>query len=336
MYILAAIIAFGVLILIHELGHFILAKLNGVKVEEFAIGMGPKLASISGKETQYSIRILPIGGYVKMLGDEESSDDPRAFNNKSPVRRLSIVIAGPLMNLILAVCIYIVIGMMAGIELPVVNSVVKGSPAEKIGIQKGSELYKINGARILTWDDFVVYVSLAKDKPINLSIKNDGVVKDYNIKPMKNKETGTYMVGVGGKVLTSPNIFQSIEYGFKQTLTMVRESFLSYKLLFTRQASLNDVGGPVTIVKLTRKAAMAGLVPYLNVLALLSASIGILNLVPFPALDGSYVLVCLYEIISGKKANENKIGIINTIGFTILMAFMILIIFKDIVYPINF
>lgn len=336
MYILAAIVAFGILILIHELGHFLLAKLNGVKVEEFAIGMGPKIASINGKETQYSIRILPIGGYVKMLGDEDASDDPRAFNNKSPFRRLSIVIAGPVMNIILAMLLYIVIGLIAGIELPVVNSVLNDSPALKAGIQKGDEIYKVNGSRILTWDDFALYVGLAKDKPINLSVKHDGIVKDYNIKPMKDKQTGRYMVGVEAEVITSPNMLQSIDHGFKETITIVREALLSYKLLFTHQASFSDVGGPVTIVKITRKAAMEGLVPYLSILALLSSSIGILNLVPFPALDGSYVIVCLYEIISGKKANEKKVGIINTIGFSILMAFMVIVIVKDIVYPINF
>ncbi len=336
MYILVAIIALGILIIIHELGHFILAKLNDVKVEEFSIGMGPKLASINSKETQYSIRILPIGGYVKMLGDEDKSEDPRAFNNKSPLRRLSIVIAGPLMNIMLAVMIYISIGAISGFVLPVVNSVVPNSPAAKIGIQTGSTIYKVNGSSILTWDDFAVFIGLAKNNKINLEVKKDGIIKSYSMMPMKDKTTGRYMVGVGGKVVASPTILQSINYGFKETISMVREAFLSFKLLFTHQASMNDVGGPVTIIKITRKAAIAGIIPYLSIIAFLSSQIGILNLVPFPALDGSYVLVCLYEIVSGKKANENKVGVINTIGFTVLMVFMVLIIFKDIVYPVNF
>ncbi len=336
MYILAAIIAFGILIIIHELGHFVLAKLNDVKVEEFSIGMGPKLASISGKETQYSIRILPIGGYVKMLGDEDKSADPRAFNNKSPFRRLSIVIAGPLMNILLAVMIYIAIGSISGFELPIVNSLVPNSPAASAGIQKGATIYKVNGSRILTWDDFAVFIGLAKNNKLNLEVKENGVVKSYNMTPMKEKTTGRYMVGIAGAVVSKPNILQSISYGFKQTISMIREAFLGFKLLFTHQASMNDVGGPVTIIKITREAAIAGLVPYLSIVAFLSSQIGILNLVPFPALDGSYVLVCLYEIVSGKKANENKIGIINTIGFTVLMVVMVLVIFKDIVYPVNF
>lgn len=336
MYLVIALLAFGVLILVHEFGHFIMAKLNKVKVEEFAIGMGPKLFSISGKETQYSLRIFPIGGYVKMLGEEDKSNDPRAFNKKSPIRRLSIVAAGPFMNILLAVILYIFIGKIAGVVVPNVSGVIPNSAAYKVGIQEGDELYKVNGSRILTWDDFVVYVSLAKNNVTNIQVKRDGNIKTYNVKPLKDKKTNRYMIGVEGTEIASPNIVQSVKYGVRQTISMINEAFLSFKLLFTHQASFNDVGGPVTIIKITRKAALAGMIPLLTIVALLSSQIGILNLVPFPALDGSYVLVCLYEIISGKSADEKKIGVINTVGFTVLMVFMVLVIFKDIVYPINF
>lgn len=336
MYFIAAIIAFGVLILIHELGHFTLAKLNGVVVEEFAIGMGPKLFGIKGKETQYSIRILPFGGYVKMLGDQEKSDEPGAFNNKSPLQRLSIVIAGPVMNLILAIVLYSLIGSLGGFHLPIVDKTVPSSPAETAGIKSGDQLISINGSRILTWEDFAVGIGLAKDKPINLTVKQGGTLKKYTLQSIVDKETKTRIVGVYPTAITSPTILQSIGYGFRETVSMIKQVFLSFKILFTGGASINDVGGPVTIIKITRQAAIAGLIPLLTIIAFLSSQLGILNLVPFPALDGSYVLVCLYEIVTGKAVDENKVSFINTIGFTILMAFMVLIIIKDIIFPVNF
>ncbi|AJA48113.1 putative zinc metalloprotease CA [Clostridium pasteurianum DSM 525 = ATCC 6013] len=336
MYVIAAIVAFGILILIHELGHFTLAKLNGVVVEEFAIGMGPKLFGIKGKNTQYSIRILPFGGYVKMLGDQEKSDDPGAFNNKSPLQRLSIVIAGPIMNLILAVVLYCIIGGIGGFALPTVNKLVPDAPAAKAGLKTGDQLVKINGMRILTWEDFSMGVALAKDNPINLTVNQNGELKGYTLDTIKEEGTNRRIVGIYPEIVSAPTISQSIVYGFKETVSIIKQVFLSFKIIFTGGASLNDVGGPVTIIKITRQAAIAGIIPLLTIVAFLSSQLGILNLVPFPALDGSYVLICLYEIITGKPVDENKIGIINTIGFSILMAFMVLIIIKDIVFPVNF
>ncbi|MDF2502548.1 M50 family metallopeptidase [Clostridium sp.] len=336
MYVIAAILAFGVLILIHELGHFTLAKLNGVIVEEFAIGMGPKLFGIKGKQTQYSIRIFPFGGYVKMLGDQEKSNDPGAFNNKLPIQRLSIVLAGPVMNIILAIVLYCIIGGFSGFSLPVINNTVPNSPAASAGIKAGDQLVKVNGIGVLTWEDFSMGVALAKDKPINLTVKQNGELKRYTLNTVKDKETNRRIVGIYPKVVSSPTVLQSIGYGFRETISIIKQVFLSFKILFSGGASFNDVGGPVTIIKITRQAAIAGIIPLLTITAFLSSQLGIINLVPFPALDGSYVLICLYEIITGKSVDENKVGIINTVGFTILMAFMVLIIIKDIVFPVNF
>ena len=148
MYIIAAIIAFGVLIIIHELGHFILAKLNGVKVEEFSIGMGPKLFGIKGKETEYLIKLLPIGGYVKMLGDEGKSEDPKAFNNKSSARKLSIVAAGPIMNFILGIILFSIIASARGYLSPVVSKTLPGEPAAIAGIKSGDKITKANNSKI--------------------------------------------------------------------------------------------------------------------------------------------------------------------------------------------
>lgn len=331
-----ALLVLGFLILIHELGHFVAARLNDVMIEEFSIGMGPKIAGIKGKETQYSIRAFPIGGYVKMLGDEEKSADPRAFNNKSSLRRLSIVSAGPIMNIVLAVILYCVVGGYRGIELPMVDKVVANSPAQTVGVQSGDKIIKVDDYSVLTWDDFAVGVSLAKGNTINLSVKRNGEIKSFSIKPKLDKEENRYMVGIYSKVITSPNVLQSIDYGSKETISMIKQAILSFKLLFTGKASANDVGGPVTIVRITGAAAQAGIIPLLTMTAFISSQLGILNLLPIPALDGGYVFLFLFQIITGKKVDDDKIGVVTTIGFTILMALMVVVVLKDILYPIKF
>lgn len=336
LYIIAALIAFGFLVFFHELGHFTLAKLNGVKIDEFAIGMGPKLFGIKGKETLYSIRILPIGGYVKMLGEEEKSEDPRAFNNKSPLRKLSIVIAGPIMNLILAVVLFCIIGAASGIVLPKVNVVEPKSAAEDIGVKAGDELLKVNGNSILTWEDFSLYIALAKNNPINLTVNRSGKTINYTVKPKYNKEEKRYLVGVSPIIIKNPTLVQSITNGFKQTISMINQALLSFKLLFTGKVSTSDVGGPVTIIKMTGAAAKAGILSLLTIVAFLSTQLGVINLLPFPALDGGFVFLYLFQIITGKKVDDNKVGVVTTIGFTILMGLMVVVVLKDILYPINF
>lgn len=333
---IVALIVLSFLVLVHELGHFILAKLNNIMVEEFSIGMGPKLISIKGKETVYSIRAFPIGGFVKMLGDEDKSEDPRAFNNKSPLRRLSVVIAGPVMNILLAVILYCIVGGYRGIELPVVNTVMPSSAAQEVGIKPGDELKKINGSNILTWDDFALGVALAKGNSLNIDVKRNGTIQSFTVKPKLDKEQNRYLVGITSKVITSPNILQSIDYGFKETITMINEAFLGFQMLFTGKASASDVGGPVTIVRITGAAAEAGFIPLLVMTAFISSQLGILNLLPIPALDGSYVFLFLFQIITGKKVDDDKVGLINTIGFSILMALMVVVVIKDILYPVQF
>lgn len=331
-----ALLVLSFLVLVHELGHFIVARLNDVMVEEFSIGMGPKIFGIKGKETQYSIRAFPIGGFVKMLGDEEKSDDPRAFNNKSSARRLSVVLAGPIMNILLAIILYSVVGGFRGIETPIVDQIVDNSPAQMVGIKSGDKIVKIDDMSVLTWDDFAVGVSLAKGKALNVSVKREGQIKNFTVKPVMNKEENRYIIGITSKVITSPNVLQSVEYGGKETVSMVKQALLSFKLLFTGKASAGDVGGPVTIVRVTGAAAQAGILPLIMMTAFISSQLGILNLLPIPALDGGFVFLYLFQIISGKKVDDDKVGVVTTIGFTILMALTVVIVLKDILYPIKF
>ena len=176
-YILGAILAFSILVIVHELGHFTLAKLNGVKVEEFSLGMGPKLFGIKGVETEYLIKAFPIGGYVKMLGEEEKVSDVRSFSSKSPAQKLSIIAAGPLMNFILAIFIFAFIGSIRGFALPIVDTVDVDKPAYTVGIQKGDKIITVNNKKIRTWDDFFTEVYMANGNSLNISLLRNGEKK---------------------------------------------------------------------------------------------------------------------------------------------------------------
>lgn len=332
--ILCGIIALGVLIIVHELGHFILAKVNDVKVEEFSIGMGPKIVGIKGKETQYSIRALPIGGYVKMLGEQEKCDDARAFSNKSSLRKLSIVAAGPLMNFIFAIIIFSVTSL-GGFPVPKIDSTVSGKPADTV-LQKGDVIKEINNHNIYTWDDISYQVNTIKNGNLKLTIERDNKILNFNLKPAYDAESKSYMIGIAPVVNTKPSVMDALRYGSAKTISLTKLTFSVLGSLFTGKFSASDVGGPITIIKVSGKAVQNGFVSLLVFSAFLSVQLGIFNIIPFPALDGGYIFLFLFEIITRKKVNENKVGVLNYIGFTILMFLMVLVIIKDILYPINF
>lgn len=334
-YILGAILAFSVLVIVHELGHFTLAKLNGVKVEEFSLGMGPKLFSIKGKETEYLIKALPIGGYVKMLGEEEKVSDARSFSSKSPVQKLSIIAAGPLMNFILAIALYAIIGSVRGFAIPVVDKVDENKPAYTAGIAKGDKIIAVNNKKISTWDDFFTQVYMANGSKLNIKLQRNEEIKSIDVVPVKDPVENRYIVGIYPTLLEKPGLGKSMSYGFTQTKTIITQTFSVLKTLFTGKASASDIGGPITIIKVSTKAAEQGFIPLMAIAAYLSVQLAIFNIIPFPALDGGWIFLLLFEIITRKKVDDNKIGFINYIGFAILMTLMVVVLIKDILYPIK-
>jgi regulator of sigma E protease len=334
-YILGAILAFSILVIVHELGHFILAKLNGVKVEEFSLGMGPKLFGFKGKETEYLIKALPIGGYVKMLGEEEKVSDVRSFSSKSPVQKLSIIAAGPIMNFILAIFIFAFIGSIRGFAVPIVDTVDKDKPAYTSGIQSGDKIMSVNNKKIKSWDDFFTEVYMANGNRLNIKLQRNSEIKSVDVTPIKDPIENRYIVGIRPVLLERPGLIKSISYGFTQTNTIIGQTFGVLKTLFTGKASAGDIGGPITIIKVSTKAAEQGIIPLMAFAAYLSVQLAIFNIIPFPALDGGWIFMLLFEIITRKKIDDNKVGIINYIGFSILMALMVIVIIKDILYPIK-
>ena len=332
LYILLALVFIGILVLGHELGHFTLAKINGVLVEEFSIGMGPKLFSIKGKETRYSIRAIPIGGYVKMLGEQEKSSDQRSFTNISPVRRLSIIAAGPFMNFVIAIVFFAILGANQGFMTNKVKAVVPDSPAYKVGLKTGDEIVKIGANKISTWEDFVTGIYNSKGAPVNITVKRDNKEINYTITPVK--EADRLIIGVYAQE-GKTGLLSSISYGFKETGFIIKQTFSFFGTLFKGKATANDFGGPVTIIKFSAQAAQTSLWNLVFLMAGFSVQFGIFNVIPFPALDGGYIFLYLFQIITGKEIDEKKVGVINYFGFILLMLLMAAVTLKDIFYPIN-
>ncbi|MEQ8197526.1 MAG: RIP metalloprotease RseP [Clostridiaceae bacterium] len=339
MYIVLSILAFSVLIFVHELGHFIMAKLNDVKVEEFSIGFGPRIAGIKIGETDYCIRLLPFGGRVAMLGEngEENADtvtdSARSLNSKHPLRKISIIVAGVFMNYLLAVVIFTGLAFHSGVVLPQVKKVLSDSPAEKVSLKAGDTFIKIDNVKILTSDDVRVALALAKGRAMNVTVKNGDETRNLSITPMKTSE-GDYLMGFEFNSIEKPSFLQSFQYGIKETVSIVNQTILGFKTLFSGNANLKtDVGGPVTIIKMSGVAAKAGIANLLFFVALISINLAVLNLLPFPALDGGWTFFILIELITGKKIPSKFMNAVNSIGLMILFGLMVLVTIKDLVFP---
>lgn len=336
MYIIFAILAFSLLIIVHELGHFIMAKVNGIRVEEFAIGMGPKIFSIQGKETKYSIGILPIGGYVKMLGEEEEVEDNRSFSSKSPLRRISVILAGAIMNFLLALVLFTMILSKNGYTIAEVGEVQPNTPAYESGLQTGDKFLNINGEKVFSADDVSVAIAMSKGNPVDIEFERGGEVKDITITPKLNEEN-KYVIGFYFGIEKNPTFIQGVKQSFKQTTSIISQTFKGLKTIVTGEANLKtDVGGPVTIIKMSGEAAKGGFWNLMYFTAFISINLAVFNLLPFPALDGGWTVILLIELITRKKVPEKIVATLNYVGIMILFGFMILVTVKDILFPINF
>ena len=335
MAILITVIGFGIMIFIHELGHFIAAKRFGVLVHEFAIGMGPKLFSFGRGETTYSLRLFPIGGYVKLEGenDLEENDSPRSFSNLPPLKRIIVLISGAFMNVLLGFIIFVIINLNVGIT----PSVVKAIPEEYAEIQEnfqvGDEIIRLNNTRINTFDDVSLFMSRFKGGNLSATVKRNGdIVKLSNFTPFKT-EAG-YKLGV---------IFQSEKASFikcaedavHDTVYICKAVIFALSDLITGDVGMNTLSGPVEIISTVDKvASLESSYTYLNILllfAMITVNLGVFNLLPFPALDGGSILFALYELITRKKVKSEIVGYASAIGFALLMILAIYVTAGDII-----
>jgi regulator of sigma E protease len=315
-----------------------MAKVNGIKVEEFAIGMGPKILSTQGKETKYSIGLFPIGGYVKMMGEEEEVQDERSFSSKSPIRRISVIIAGATMNFLFAIIIFTVFLNKFGYSLPKVNSLIENMPAVEAGLQEGDKFLKVNGSRVFSADDLTIGISLAKDNPINFLVERNGEKKEVTVTPKLTEENGRerYMIGFGFERIDNPGIVQSFKQSFKETLSVISQTYKSLKMMIMGEVNFKtDVGGPVSIIRMSSEAAKNGIWNLMYFIAFISINLAVFNMLPFPALDGGWTVILLIELITRRKVPDKVVGAMNYVGIMLLFGLMIIVTIKDILFPIQ-
>ncbi len=337
--IIIAIFIFSFLIFFHELGHCLAAKACGIRVNQFFIGFGPALLKFQGKETEYSLRILPFGGACVMEGEDEESADVRAFSNKSVWKRLIVVFAGPLFNFILAFIMAIVLLSFAGVDRPIITGVMEGYPAEEAGLEAGDEIISINHSRIFFFKEISLSLFMKEDQPADVVYKRDGQTYETVMTPKYSAEDDRYYLGITstlGREKTSAA--ETLKYALCEIRYQIRATFMSLRMLVTGKVGVTDLSGPVGIVSTigetyeaaAKEGAFTVFLNMINIAILLSANLGVMNLLPIPALDGGRILLLLVEAVRRKKLSEKLEGTIHMIGFAALMALMVIVMISDI------
>ena len=411
--VLAFIIIFGALVFFHELGHFIFAKRAGILVREFAIGMGPKILGIKKKETIYTVRLLPIGGYVRMAGEEMDSiqiqaghrigvllneeghaskvilnqktmypdilllevekadlekelfikgydeDEQfvhiqvardaiieengretvlapydRQFDSKSLGHRFMTILAGPMFNFVLAFLIFTALGLMQGVPTnePYITEVTEDSPAQESGMQDGDLVTEIDGESIGSWNELVNAVQGNAGIPLAFEVERGEEQLNFTITP-EVSEDAPGEVGVIGVLYQSPmerDVLGSFVYGAEQTVFWFKEIFRLLGMLVTGQFTIDALSGPVGIYKTTEEVAQYGIFTLMSWGAMLSINLGIMNLLPLPALDGGRLMFFVFEAIRGKPVDRQKEGMVHFVGIMLLMLLMIVVTWNDI------
>ncbi len=331
-----AVIIFGILILVHELGHFILAKATGIRVEEFAIGMGPKLLGIKHGETNYSLRLLPIGGYNKMSGMEsEQEDDEKGFNKKTVLQRMMVISAGSLMNFLLAIVLFVLVFSFIGVPANsnIIGDTIPGFPAEQAGLQEGDQLTAIGGEPVNNWVELTQIIQSNPDKPLIFTIQRDNNLMEVTISPQRDPETGLGLIGIRDSLMTY-DIWSGVKLGVERAVSILLLIVTSLVQIITGQAPA-EVAGPVGIVQMIGEVAQYGIGTVFNFAALLSLNLGLINLLPIPALDGSRLVFLAVEGVRGKPISPERENFVHLIGFSLLILLMILITYQDIIRIFN-
>jgi len=342
--ILIAILVFGLLIVVHEVGHFLAAKAADIKVHEFAIGFGPALARLQRGETQYTLRAFPMGGYVRMAGmDETEEDEPRGYNKKPLGARMMVILAGPLANFLLASLLYSGLLFFVGsdrIEVPVIGYVppvcdvtVGGEasavscPAYEAGLQVGDRILSIDGKAVADWNDILSLVSTSGGKPLTFRIQRGEELLEVVIEPVRATD-GRWIVGIRWPTEREP-FLSALVKGPVITLRTLGAMLVSLGQMVTGQIEA-DLTGPVGITKSIAEQASLGWTNLLVFVAFLSLNLGLFNLLPIPALDGSRIAFMLVELVRGRRIDPQRENMVHFVGFLLLLGLMIVVAYSDI------
>lgn len=326
----ASIFVFGLLILAHELGHFFAARATGVKVLELAIGFGPRLVGWEKGDTSYSLRVFPLGGFCRMLGenpDDEPSED--SFIRKSVARRALVLLAGAVMNLVLAlVLFFIIFYFLVGAPLTNISrlgAVSPDSPASKAGLKPGDEIIAIDGRAINNWNDVVANIEHRAGEELTIVVHRNQESVTLTAVPVQVPQTGKAVIGIS-PLVKKHHLTGSIQTSFSRFAMII----LSIGQVVSGKAPL-DVAGPVGIIMIVGEVAATGFVNLLWLAALISISLGIINLLPVPALDGGRLLFLIIEGLRGKPLDPEKEGFIHFIGFAVLLLLILFVTYHDLV-----
>lgn len=337
------VLVLGIIVLVHEFGHFIFAKMFGVHVYEFSIGMGPKIWGTKPKKdkTVYNIRAIPIGGFVQLAGEEVDDDekipDDKKLYNKPVWQRFLIMFFGAGNNFILAFLIFFFIGLFTGSPImePIVWQANENNPAYLAGIRVNDEIVSIDGNKVSTIDDVMVYLTLAADgDEVSIVTLRDGNETEYKVTPVKETDKDgneRYVFGIGTEAGKEYGFVNAIKYSFVKIGALIKQMFIVLGSLFTGALGLNSMSGPVGIFSIVGETAKFGFVSLLNLVALLSVNVGFLNLVPFPAFDGGRLVFLVIEKIKGSPVSPKIENTIHSIGFILLMILILVITFNDII-----
>lgn len=339
MGIILAILLFSAIVIFHELGHFLLAKKNKIRVDEFSLGLGPTIFGKQFGETKFSLKLLPFGGACMMGEDDVDDMSEGSFNSKSVWARMSVIVAGPVFNLILAWILCMIIIGWTGYRAPVVSSVTDGYSAQEEGIEPGDVIKKIGGKSVHIWNDISLYNMMhAGTKSVEVKYERDG--KDYTVvlEPKQNEGDTFPLLGITGGEMVRPGVIGTVRYGAYTVKYWITYTVDSLKMLISGKVGVKDLSGPVGIVSAvddvyqeTAPAGMAVVIlNLLNIGVLLTANLGVMNLLPLPALDGGRLVFLIIEAVRGKRVPPEKEGMVHFAGFVLLMALMVVIMFNDI------
>lgn len=337
------IIIFSIVVISHEFGHFLIGKRNGIRVLEFSVGMGPNLFSFQKGETKYSLKLLPIGGACMFDGEdgvaaENGEVDEHSFLSANVWARIATVFAGPFFNFVLAFIFSLIIVAFNGADRPVVNQVVANSAAADAGIMSGDKILKINGENIRIYREISLISALNQGESMEIQVERNGEVLTMNLTPRYSAKEGRYYIGLNGGGYLSCNPAQVFQYGFYEVRYWVKATYKSLLMLLQGQAKKEDISGPIGIAQFVGDA-YEEVKPYgissviftmMNIVILLSVNLGILNLLPFPALDGGRLVFMFLEVLRGKPIAPEKEGMVHFAGLVVFMILMVFVMYNDI------
>lgn len=330
--IVTAVVLFFLLVIFHEFGHMIAAKAVGIWVQEFSVGMGPLVFSRKGKsgDTTYSVRLLPLGGFTRMAGMEEDLDNPRGYNRRSVPQRLLVIASGSLMNFVLAIVFYALAFLIIGVpsNSTVVGNVLPEYPAYESGLVSGDRITAVNGSPVDNWSELVNVIQKHPGEELSLTILRDKQTHTLLVTPREDSQTKAGMIGIEQSMIRY-NPFASLWYAVRQSALMLYLILVSLGQMFAGQVPV-DLVGPVGIVQMVGQAARFGVANVLGFAAFISVNLGLINLLPIPALDGSRLIFLLVEGFRGRPVDPKKENFVHLIGFSLLMLVFLILTYRDI------